>query len=157
MRTIARNLNEKQAMTVALAWLLRSAGKSSVRLDIFQVGVIQHGEGDHGLVLETSGSTTLSDSQWLRAGGEQIEGLVLNTLAAVKRLSFKCERCGQVPKRHTGKYGDSYSHKCGNPYRPKPGTLAFTAMLLAESGAMTGEEADEWKEFMKEQRLREDE
>lgn len=32
---------------------------------------------------------------------------------------------------------------------PQPGTLAFTAMLLADSGIMTGEEADRWKDEMK--------
>lgn len=36
-----------------------------------------------------------------------------------------------------------------NP-QPMPGTFAFTARLLAQSGLMSGEEADEWKEAMKE-------
>jgi len=35
-------------------------------------------------------------------------------------------------------------------YEPKPGTLAFTARLLAEHGIMSGEEADAWKDAMKE-------
>jgi hypothetical protein len=34
-------------------------------------------------------------------------------------------------------------------YEPIPGTYAFTARLLAQSGMMTGEEADRWKDEMK--------
>lgn len=34
--------------------------------------------------------------------------------------------------------------------QPMPGTYAFTARLLAQAGFMSGEEADEWKEAMKE-------
>jgi hypothetical protein len=36
---------------------------------------------------------------------------------------------------------------------PLPGTLAFTARLLAQSGLMTGEEADDWKDMMKDERM----
>ncbi len=32
---------------------------------------------------------------------------------------------------------------------PMPGTYAFTARLLAQSGIMTGDEADAWKDMMK--------
>lgn len=35
------------------------------------------------------------------------------------------------------------------PRGPMPGTYAFTARLLAESGIMTGDEADAWKDMMK--------
>jgi hypothetical protein len=38
--------------------------------------------------------------------------------------------------------------------QPQPGTYAFTARLLAEAGLMSGDEADEWKESMKELELR---
>ncbi len=36
---------------------------------------------------------------------------------------------------------------------PRPGTYAFTARLLYQSGLMTGEEADWWKDEMKERDL----
>lgn len=35
-------------------------------------------------------------------------------------------------------------------YEPQPGTYAYTARLLAQSGLMSGEEADRWKDEMKE-------
>lgn len=34
---------------------------------------------------------------------------------------------------------------------PKPGTYAYTARMMAESGIMSGEEADAWKDRMKDQ------
>lgn len=40
-----------------------------------------------------------------------------------------------------------------NPNEPQPGTYAFTARLLAEAGLMSGEEADEWKDMMKDGEL----
>jgi hypothetical protein len=33
---------------------------------------------------------------------------------------------------------------------PQPGTYAFTAWMMAKSGMMTGDEADRWKDDMKE-------
>lgn len=39
---------------------------------------------------------------------------------------------------------------------PIPGTYAFTARLLAESGFMSGDEADEWKDMMKDRDLFDD-
>ena len=36
------------------------------------------------------------------------------------------------------------------PRGPMPGTYAHTARMLAESGTMTGDEADAWKDMMKE-------
>lgn len=43
------------------------------------------------------------------------------------------------------------------PTQPIPGTLAFTARAMAMSGLMTGDEADAWKDRMKDERmLRED-
>lgn len=38
-------------------------------------------------------------------------------------------------------------------YQPLPGTYAFTARLLAELGIMSGDEADEWKDAMKDGEL----
>lgn len=39
--------------------------------------------------------------------------------------------------------------------QPLPGTLAFTARLLAEMGIMSGDEADEWKDAMKDAEMEE--
>ncbi|HEY8095903.1 MAG TPA: hypothetical protein VIE65_07365 [Methylobacter sp.] len=40
-----------------------------------------------------------------------------------------------------------------NVNMPPVGTLAFTARLLAECGIMSGDEADEWKDSMKDRDL----
>ena len=37
--------------------------------------------------------------------------------------------------------------------QPQPGTYAFTARLLAGAGFMSGDEADEWKDRMKDEVL----
>ena len=37
------------------------------------------------------------------------------------------------------------------PDGPQPGTYAYTARILAQSGLMTGDEADAWKDQMKDE------
>lgn len=57
--------------------------------------------------------------------------------------------CG-LEKGHDGICVCSYdSNAPAIPTGPMPGTLAWTAKMMVEIGVMTGEEADAWKDEMK--------
>lgn len=124
MKILVRNLTEQQAEKVARAWIWR--GAVGAPGTAFEVGVIQFGEGDYGLTLDAvSPGGCFASSTWERLGAS-FEGLVLNTLAAVKRSEARCT--------------------------PIPGTYAFTAMMMAKLGvgAEEGFDWDAWKDEMKE-------
>lgn len=59
------------------------------------------------------------------------------------------EHCTCGPEQSHRAYGEWDPIKDG----PLPGTLAFTARLLARAGIMTGDEADDWKDRMKDERM----
>jgi hypothetical protein len=74
--------------------------------------------------------------------------------AIAEILKYVVERGDYVIKRgdmSKGMYEElpSADEEEDSPNQPPPGTFAATARFLFESGLMTGEEADEWKDRMK--------
>ena len=68
---------------------------------------------------------------------------IANVKAAKKEAKFDASKADIDPV--TGRDMDDDSD-----HEPRPGSYAYTARFMAQSGIMSGDEADEWKESMKE-------
>lgn len=104
-----------------------------------------------------NGNTTFrvsGDEVFIQGAASEGDGEVV-TRATARQIWAELVRGGA--KRITCEDEDGHDGEactCGERrYEPQPGTFAFTARLLAQSGLMSGDEADEWKDRMKDESM----